>query len=274
MASLLERLREALAPQYEVERELASGGMGRVFLANDTMLDRLVAVKVLRPEAASPIAAKRFLQEARILARLSHPNVVPVHQAGEMGESFYYIMDYVEGETLEECLERGPLPMQRVVQIGNDLLAALQEIHEHGVVHRDVKPSNVFLAGERVLLGDFGIAKRIETSSPPLTESGGFRIGTPGYMAPEQVDGAEVTPVTDIYALGMVLYEALTGRKWSILTPSSVWPHTVGRLARRSRKNGEIWSGVPRRLRHALRTALEWAPKDRWPDAAAFRRAL
>jgi tetratricopeptide (TPR) repeat protein len=258
MSSLLERLRAALAPQYEVERELASGGMGTVFLARDTVLDRKVAVKVLRAEEDSPTAAQRLLHEARILARFSHPNVVSIYHAGELGESFYYIMDYVEGETLEERLGQGPLSAEEGVRIGSDVLAALEAAHEHGIVHRDVKPGNVFLVEDRALLGDFGIAKRTGTAATGLTEAG-HRVGTPGYMPPEQAAGDEVTPATDLYALGMVLYEALTGRRWSVpMTPVAE----------------ADWSGLPRGLVPVLRRALAWAPDERWAYAGEFRQAL
>lgn len=256
MSSVLERLREVLSPRYEVEVELGAGGMGTVYLARDTVLDRKVALKVLRPEEASATAAQRLLSEARILASFSHPNVVSIHDAGELDESFYYVMDFVDGETLEDRLKGGPLAVEVVLQLGDDLLAALEAAHERGVVHRDVKPSNIFLVGNRALLGDFGIAKRIETEATGLTAPGD-RVGTPGYMAPEQAAGDDITPTTDIYAVGLVLYQALTGRRWSIIKTDSV-----------------DWSGVPRRLARTLQRALMWTPEARWPDAASFRRAL
>jgi len=257
MSSLLEQLREALASQYEVERELGSGGMGTVFLAHDPQLDRRVAIKILKSDFASDTASERFLREARTLARLSHPNVVPVYQAGEADGISYYVMEYVEGETLRARLKRGPMSKDEALKLANDLLSALEAAHERGIVHRDVKPSNIFLVGEKALLGDFGIAKPTEDSGEGLTASG-QRIGTPGYMAPEQVGGGEVTPATDIYAAGIVIYEAFTGRRWSMLSPT-----------------GEAdWSGVPSEFIKALSHALAWSPEDRWPDSSAFRRAV
>ncbi len=257
MSTLLERLRTALAPHYEVERELASGGMGTVFLASDPKLDRKVAIKILRPDLASDTASDRFLREARILARLSHPNVVPVYQAGEADGLSYYVMEYVEGETLQERLERGALPKEDALKLANDLLSALEAAHERGIVHRDVKPSNIFLVGDRALLGDFGIAKRTEDTGEGLTGSG-QRVGTPGYMAPEQLAGDAATPRTDLYAVGMTLYEALTGRKWSLLTTTAE----------------ADWSGVATGLANVLQRALGWSPEDRWVDVAEFRQAL
>ena len=213
MTALLQRLRAALAGDYAIERELASGGMGVVFLGRDIALARPVAIKIIRPDLATAAGAERFLHEARVLARVSHPNIVPVHHAGEAGGLFYYVMDYVEGETLADRLHHGPLPPERAVRLGDDLLAALEAVHAHDIVHRDVKPSNVFLLPDRAVLGDFGIAKS-SGETAPLTQPGKM-VGTPGYMAPEQVTGGAVGPATDACAVGMVLYEALTGRQWA-----------------------------------------------------------
>jgi len=271
MSSVLERLRAALAPEYDVEREIASGGMGMVFLGRDMALECAVAIKVLRPELATAHAAERFLREARMLASLRHPHIVPVHHVGQAGEFFYYVMDFVDGETLADRLVRGPLRPQEALKLGRDLLDALQVAHERLVVHRDIKPSNVFFAGGRALLVDFGIAKpvsgtsggavtprgRAPTAGPSLTAPGSV-VGTLDYMPPEQAAGGEVTPRTDLYAVGMVLYEALTGRPWSIL----------------DRPDRADWSAVPRRIARVLRRAVQWAPEARWPDAASFRRAL
>ncbi|UCC73824.1 MAG: protein kinase [Gemmatimonadota bacterium] len=254
--SLLERLRAALAQQYEVERELGAGGMGTVFLARDLTLDRAVAIKILRPELATAAAAERFLREARILAKLSHPNVVPIHSAGEADGLFYFVMDYVEGETAAQRLERGKLTDAEAVRMAADILSALIAAHAQHVVHRDVKPANVFLVGDRALLSDFGVAKPTSEESPELTAVG-HRVGTPGYMAPEQVEG-QATTQSDLYAAGMILYEALSGRHWSITT----------------RVDQADWTGVPTRLVPVLRRALAFSLGDRWDDAAAFRQAL
>ncbi len=271
MSSLEERLRDALTPHYHVDRELASGGMGVVFLGQDVALDRRVAIKIIRPELATAHAAERFLREARILAHLSHPNIVPVHYVGEAGGFFYYVMDYLEGETVADRLRRGPLSAREALKLGRDLLDALEAAHRHHVVHRDIKPANIFLINGRAVLADFGIAKpttsrdRASTGErelsvarrPSLTERGAV-IGTPPYMPPEQAAGGDVTERTDLYAVGMVLYEAYTGRRWSVFD----LPEQAD------------WSGVPRRVARVLRRALQWVPEDRWLDAVAFRRAL
>jgi serine/threonine-protein kinase len=257
MPPLLERLRNALAPQYEVERELASGGMGTVFLARDPKLDRNVAIKVLKPDLISSDASDRFLREARILAKLSHPNIVPVHAAGDADGLSYYVMEYVEGDTLKRRLESGAMPKEEALKLADDLLAALEAAHERGIVHRDVKPSNIFLVDDRALLADFGIAKPSDPSEEGLTAPG-ERIGTPRYMPPEQLLGEDVTPATDVFAAGMLICEALTGRRWSIAS--------LGENA--------DWSDVPGELAAPLRRALEWEPEDRWQKAASLRSAL
>ena len=257
MDTFFERLRHALAPGFTLERELGSGGMGTVVLAHDVALDRPVAIKVLRPDLASAHAAERFQREARILANLSHPNIVPVHSTDVADGIYYYVMDWLQGETLADCLARGVLVPAEVVKLCRDLLEALEAAHRRGIVHRDIKPSNIFLVDGRGVLTDFGIAKSLTDPGAAMTAPG-QTVGTFEYMPPEQTVGGEVTPRTDLYAVGMVVYEALTGRRWSILDD----PDT-----------GD-WRGVPPALVAALRRALAWAPADRWPDATAFRRAL
>ena len=259
MTSWVERVRAALAPRgYDVERELATGGMGTVFLARHQELGRLVAIKIIRPELHTALAAERFRQEAKVLASFSHPNIVPIHDASEADGMPYYEMEYLSGETVATRLLHGPLPLEEARKLGRDLLDALGAAHEKGVVHRDVKPSNVFVVGGRAVLVDFGIAKSATTApeDPALTAPGAV-VGTLDYMPPEQAAGGEVTPRTDLYAAGMVLYEAVTGRHWS-------W----------DRPERADWSGVPRGIASVLRRALAVAPERRWPDAAAFRRAL
>jgi tetratricopeptide (TPR) repeat protein len=257
MVSLLERLRTALAPGIAVEREIARGGMGVVLLGHDTRLDRPLAIKLLRPELTTAVAAERFLREARHAAGLRHPNVVQVHHAGEADGLLYYTMDYVTGETLAARLERGHLPPRELVRLGLDLLAALNAAHRHHLIHRDVKPSNIFLGRDRALLGDFGVAYAIDTSSTALTQPG-HPVGTLAYISPEQLRESPVTERTDIYAVGLVLYEAATGRRWPPLADPT---------------RGD-WSGVPRHLRDPIRRALRLEPEDRWPSVAPFAKAL
>ena len=255
--TVLERLRAALAPGIAVEREIARGGMGIVFLGRDTLLDRPLAIKVLKPELATAISSERFLREARHAAGLSHPNVVRVHYAGEADGLLYYTMDYIAGDTLATRLEGGRLHARDVVHLGLDLLAALGAAHRHKLIHRDVKPSNIFLTPKRALLGDFGVAHAIDTSATALTQPG-QPVGTLAYISPEQLRDQPVTERTDVYAVGLVLYEVATGERWPPLTDPD---------------QGN-WSGVPRHLRGPIRRAIALAPEDRWSSAAAFSAAL
>lgn len=254
---LIERLRRALAPDYDILEMIAGGGMGVVFAARHRRLDRKVAIKILRPELATAVAAERFLAEGRLLARLSHPNILPVHDAGEADGLLYYVMEFVEGETLAERLERGPLAPGDALHLARDLLGALSTAHASGVVHRDVKPANVFLRRGRALLGDFGIARWREEQGQRFTLPGEL-IGTPKYMAPEQRDGAPATARADVYAAGLVLYEASVGKRW----PSDQEPE------------GGEWGRVPAPLVGPLRKALALEPGNRWENAAAFAAEL
>jgi hypothetical protein len=257
--SLLMRVRRALEPTFAVERELGAGGMGIVFEAHDTRLERKVAVKVLRPESATAAAAHRFLREARLLARLKHPNVVQVHQAGEGDGLYWFVMDLVQGETLASRLDRGPLSEKETVSLARELLSALAVAHEHGIVHRDIKPANIFLENGHALLADFGIARTTTTSD---SESGITAtkevIGTPAYMAPEQMTGDVVGPAADQYSLALVMYECLTGKRWPPLQTAS---------------SGD-WRLVPSALAPVIRRAIASTPAERWPGARAMSAAL
>jgi len=257
MPSVFDRLRTALAPGIDLERELASGGMGDVFVGRDTVLDRPIAVKALKQELATAVAAERFLLEARSAARLSHPNVVKVYDSDIADGLLYFTMELIAGETLEGRLKRGPMATDDTTALGRDLLAALGAAHRLGIIHRDVKPSNIFLDGGRAKLGDFGIARVLESDTPTLTAPG-RPIGTPYYMSPEQSRGEPVARQSDLYSTGLVLYEACTARRWIPGTAPG---------------QGE-WSDVPAELRPALRRALQVKPGERWPDAASFAAAL
>src|SRR5438874_2238151 len=261
MSVWLERVRAALAPEgYDVIRELASGGMGTVFLARQRALDRLVAIKIIRPELHTALAVRRFRQEAKTLASFSHKNIVSIHDHGETDGMPFYVMEYLEGETLADRLRRGPIPRAEVLSLGRDLLTALEAAHARGVVHRDVKPSNLFLLSDRAVLTDFGLAKGIPadvatTSDRERLTMPGQAPGTPLYMAPEQQFGFEATPLSDLYSAALVIYEAYTGRYWRD----------------RQRRTWRRWRGVPRPVRGILRRALSEPPEDRWSDAVSFR---
>jgi hypothetical protein len=249
---LKERLQRAVAPDYRVEHRIGDGGMGVVYRAHQVLLNRGVAIKVLRPELYTAEGAEAFLREAQTLADVKHPNVIVIHDAREGEGLHYYIMELVNGPTLERRLKAGAIPPKEVVRIGTDLLSGLQAMHRVGFVHRDIKPSNVFVLSDGAKLGDFGIAR------PPSTDESDphNREFTPDYSAPEQREGKAITPRTDIYSTGVVLYEAVTGRRFP------------------KQDDNVDWSRIPADLARVLRRAVAKPPEDRWPDAAVFRRAL
>src|SRR6266478_8068573 len=249
---LMERLQQAVAPDYQVEHRIGEGGMGVVYRAHEVLMNRGVAIKVLRPELATAEGAQAFLREAQMMGSVRHKNVVVIYRPGEGKGLEFYIMELVNGSTLERRLEAGPVPRAEVVRIGSDLLHGLQEMHRLGFVHRDIKPSNVFVLSDRALLGDFGIAR------PPSEDEGDphNRDGTAEYMAPEQVEGKPVTARTDIYSTGVVLYEAVSGRRF----------HEQGEHV--------DWKGFQHDLAGVLQQATAKNPAERWPDARSFRKAL
>jgi protein kinase-like protein len=259
MPSFFERVRAALAQKgYQVEgdRELGNGGMGIVVLARQSSLNRLVAVKVIRPDFHTAIAVARFVREARTLADLRHDHIVQVFDAGDAGEFPFYAMEYLVGDTVADRIRGGAIPPADVLHLGCDLLDALAYAHEHGVVHRDVKPGNLFWDGKKAVLVDFGIAQRLpregETREEPLTDTG-RQLGTRAYMPPEGVP----SPAGDVYAAALVIYEAYTARHW--LEPP---PPGASR-----------WDGVPYAARALLRRGLDRKPQQR-PSAATFRYKL
>jgi tetratricopeptide (TPR) repeat protein len=250
-----DRLQQALAPKIALERRLGSGGMGTVWLGREVEVPRLVAIKTLRPDRYTADAAQRFAEEARNAARLFHPNIVRVHyNSPDDAPDPYFVMQYMEGETLRARLDRGVLPYERVLALGHDLLAALGVAHRAGIIHRDVKPGNIFLENGRAVLGDFGISKAIDRT--PDREATAGPLGTPDYMAPEQYAG-ETSKRSDLFAVGVVLWEACTGRRWERVDPSAT-----------------DWSPVPAPLREPIARALQWDQANRWQDAAAFAGAL
>jgi serine/threonine-protein kinase len=272
---LFAALQAVLAPQYRLERELGRGGMGVVFLATDTTLDRAVAIKAVHPElAAHPSIARRFLAEARTVARLRHPNIVAVHAAGTTDALLYYVMDQVEGESLRERLTReGRLDPATVQRIVADVAAALDAAGGAGVVHRDVKPENVLLdqASGRAMLADFGIARAMAAEAGAGSTGEGMAVGTPAYMSPEQAAGEDIDARSDLYALGVVGYEMLAGQ------PPFVGPNRVvvsKHIAERPAPIEKVRPDTPRPLGAAIMRALEKQPADRWQRGEEMSQAL
>jgi serine/threonine-protein kinase len=269
------RLVTALADRYRVERTLGEGGMATVYLAADLKHDRPVALKVLRPELAAVVGAERFVAEIRTTANLQHPHILPLFDSGESDGFLWYVMPWVEGESLEERLAREKqLPVDEAVAIAVKVAGALQVAHEHGVIHRDIKPANVLLGrGGEPLVADFGIALAVqEAGGGRLTETG-LSLGTPHYMSPEQATAdRDPDPRSDVYALGCVLYQMLAGEPpFSGGTAQAI----LGRiLTADPEPPSRVRRSVPPHVEAAVLRALEKTPADRFPSAADFARAL
>jgi len=214
VADLLETLRDALVEHYAVERELGRGGMATVFLAEDLKHHRPVAIKLLHQELAAALGADRFLREIEIAARLQHPHILPLYDSGRAGGFLYYVMPYVEGESLRDRLQREKqLSLEDALKVTAEVASALAYAHSHGVVHRDIKPENIMLSGGSAVVADFGIARAISAAGEGqhLTQTGTV-IGTPAYMSPEQATGSdEIDGRSDQYSLACVTYEMLVG---------------------------------------------------------------
>lgn len=214
---LKKRLQDGLGPTYFIDRELGEPGMSRVFLAQEVGLGRKVVVKVLPPDLAASVNLKRFDREIRVAAKLHHPHIVPVLSAGVAAGLPYYVMPFIEGESLGQKLEReGEISVPETIRILTDVLGALAHAHEHGVAHRDIKPDNILLTDDVAVVADFGVAKALRNSADPGSSltSGGIALGTPAYMSPEQASGDPSTDHrTDIYAIGAMAYEMLSGNQ-------------------------------------------------------------
>src|SRR5881227_137928 len=274
MLEVLARLKAALANRYAIGRELGHGGMATVYLAQDLKHGRAVAIKVLRPELAAALGAERFLREIEIAARLSNPHILPLHDSGEAAGFLYYVMPFVEGESLRDRLNRErQLPVEEAVRIAREVATALSHAHGHNLVHRDIKPENILLSGGEAVVADFGIARAIVAAGADQLTDTGLAVGTPGYMSPEQAMAQQhIDGRADIYALGCVLYEMLAGHPpflgttaQEILARHTLDPVPPLRTIRRE---------LPEAIEHAVRKALAKAPADRWRSPAAFGEAL
>jgi TolB-like protein len=269
----IRNLAEALADRYTIERELGRGGMATVYLAQDRKHLRPLAIKVVRPDLAAAMGAERFLREIEIAARLNHPHILPLYDSGEAAGSLYYVMPYVEGETLRDRLTReGQLSVDEAVRIARELAGGLSHAHSRGVIHRDIKPENILLSGGHAVIADFGIARAISAAGgEDLTETG-LALGTPAYMSPEQSLGQEVDARSDVYSLACVLYEMLAGE-----TPHT-GPTAQAIIARRMSAAvpsvRETRETVPPFLDDVLKRALAKLPADRFMSAAEMADAL
>ncbi|HMU61156.1 MAG TPA: protein kinase [Gemmatimonadales bacterium] len=268
------RLTSALADRYRLLDELGEGGMATVYLAEDLRHDRKVAVKVLRPELAAVIGAERFLSEIKTTANLQHPHILPLFDSGEADGFLFYVMPYVEGETVRDRLTREKqLPVTDAVRIATEVAAALDYAHRHGVIHRDIKPENILLHDGSALVADFGIALAAsKAGSTRMTETG-MSLGTPHYMSPEQAMGErEITARSDVYALGCVLYEMLTGEP--PFTGATAQAIVARVLTEHPRPMLPQRHTIPPQVEAAVLTSLEKLPADRFSTAAEFAAAL
>ena len=268
-------LTDALRGRYAIERELGRGGMATVYLAEDLRHHRQVAIKVLRPELAATLGPERFLREIQIAARLRHPNIVPLYDSGDADGLLYYVMPYVEGESLRDRLRRErQLPVNEALGIAREVADALAHAHERELIHRDIKPENILLEGGHALVADFGIARVVgSAATKDLTTATGLAIGTPAYMSPEQALGdTAVDARSDVYALGCVLYEMLAGEPpYTGPTPQAIMAR---RLSEPVRSLRTVRDTVPEQLEQAVMRALARVPADRFPSVTAFRDAL
>ena len=274
MNELRARLQAALGATYAIERELGQGGMATVYLAQDAKHQRRVAVKVLHPDLAAALGGERFLAEIRTTANLQHPHILPLHDSGEAGGFLYYVMPFVDGESLRDRLDREQqLPMEDALRIAREVADALEYAHKQGVVHRDIKPENILLQGGHAAVADFGIALAVQSAGGQRMTQTGLSLGTPQYMSPEQAMGERTVDArSDIYALGAVLYEMLTGDPPFL--GSSVQAIVAKVLTEKPTAPSTVRDTVTPGVEQAVLRALSKLPADRFGTAAEFAAAL
>jgi len=274
MTSSTERLNTALAGRYRIERHLGEGGMATVYLADDLKHDRKVAVKLLKPELAAVLGAERFVQEIKTTAALQHPHILPLFDSGTADGFLFYVMPYIQGETLRDKLNRETqLGVDEAVRIAREVADALDYAHRHGVIHRDIKPENILIHDGRPMVADFGIALAVSAAAGGRMTETGLSLGTPHYMSPEQATAEkEITGRSDVYSLASVLYEMLAGQP----------PHLGGSaqqiimkiITESAASVTTLRKSVPLNVAAALMKALEKLPADRFESAKAFADAL
>ena len=269
-----DELKSALADHYELESAVGAGGMAVVYLARDLKHDRNVAIKVLRPDLSASLGAERFLREIQIAAKLSHPHILPLYDSGEAEGHLYYVMPFIEGESLRELIDRETqLGLEESVKITSEVAEALSLAHSYGVIHRDIKPENIMLTGGHAVVADFGIARAVGVSGGSDLTQAGTAIGTPAYMSPEQANGdPNLDGRTDVYSLGCVLYEMLVGQipftgptAQAIIARHTMDHITAPHIMRET---------VSEELEDVIVCAMSKSPADRFKTAAEMSEAL
>ena len=266
-------LEDALAKSYRLDRELGRGGMATVYLARDTANERHVAVKVMHPELSASLGGDRFLREIQLAQKLQHPGIMGMYDSGQTGDLLYYVMPFIEGESLRKRLDREQqLPLHDAVRIARESAEGLAYAHERGIVHRDIKPENILLQNGHALVADFGIARALDAAGEKLTQTG-MAVGTPHYMSPEQSLGADhADGRSDVYSLACVLYELLAGQ------PPFDGPNSRAIMARHAMEQVPsiqvVRQTVPDELEDAVMQALEKTPADRYQTMSEFADVL
>ncbi len=274
MTALLERLKTALADRYRIERELGSGGMATVYLAHDLKHDRRVALKVMRPELSAVLGGERFLREVSIAAKLNHPHILALYDSGHAEEFLYYVMPYVEGESLRAKLSREKqLSLDEALSITKQVGSALDYAHEQGVIHRDIKPENILMYQGEALVADFGIALAVSAAGGTRLTDTGLSLGTPEYMSPEQATAErELDARSDLYSLGAVTYEMLVGEPPH--TGNTIQAIIAKVVSAEPQPVSRVRHSVPINVDHAVQCALAKTPADRFSSGAEFAEAL
>jgi serine/threonine protein kinase/Flp pilus assembly protein TadD len=271
---MLESVKAALESRYSIERELGRGGMATVYLAEDFRHGRSVAVKVLHPELASALGSDRFLREIRLAARLNHPHILPLFDSGDAGGFLFYVMPYIEGESLRDRMNReGQLTLEDSLHIGRAVAGALDYAHRNHIVHRDIKPENIMLNEGEPMVMDFGIAKAVSAAGSETLTQTGMVIGTPAYVSPEQAAGEiEIDGRSDQYSLGCVLFEMMTGKR--PFTGPTIQAVLTKRFTETVPALSEVLEGVPDEIDRALSKALSRDAAARFTTSGEFARAL
>src|SRR5260221_5538319 len=274
MALPIERLRGALSHSYTIDRELGRGGMATVYLAQDSKHERLVALKVLHPELAASLGPDRFLREIKTVAKLNHPHILPLHDSGEVDGFLYYVMPYVEGESLRERLDREEfLTVEDVVGLTKGIASALDYAHRQNIVHRDIKPENIMLYEGEAMVMDFGIAKAVSSAASETLTQTGMMVGTPAYVSPEQASGEQnIDGQSDQYSLACVLYEMLSGER--PFTGATAQAVLTKRFTEMPRPLREVRGSIPEHVEKAVTKAMATVPSDRFTTTSAFAQAL